>query len=397
MLDAPRRYFAHLTLWVPLIVLFFAVVANLALVPVSPTPASVSSSILTGFVFVISGLGASVCWDAYRVRGVKENLLGVGGTLRLLLWLLSPVVIWSLISFAVLWVLTWVQLGLAVPPAPIGVYLALLMCLAWASLAVALAWSIHSGLALVLATALPFTVTSFTWALSNPLWRHMFGVPSGCCSLGGIINADMVLASSLSLGALIIFAIGITVLPRRTIMAAFTLAISAVSWIGSYAVASRVDNFVAAQPRPLAEQVCEEDMCFWPESTEAEIAANRQALALLFQTMPPQWLPPKTAPLTIADSHIYVGNSPEEHINIVPVGSPLNFQNSDNVPDIYARFVFDMALRAEMIDYDQFFPDADFWQRWAETQESVGQSTTEDIREAIAKGLAEWEQMGETK
>ena len=38
---------------------------------------------------------------------------------------------------------------------------------------------------------LPFTITTFAWTLADPRWRHMFGVPSACCTLSATLNTRM--------------------------------------------------------------------------------------------------------------------------------------------------------------------------------------------------------------
>ena len=58
-------------------------------------------------------------------------------------------------------------------------------------------------------------------------------------------------------------------------------------WFGGSAmIAQSLENFAATQPRDIRESVCRNGMCFWPEHTEEQIAANSAAYDQIRATMP---------------------------------------------------------------------------------------------------------------
>lgn len=384
-----RNQVSHLSVWLPLVVLVFSLYANSSNPPLSPTPFSVSANILMGFVFVISGIGLAACWDAYQMRKVFAELLVGRCRAKLLGWLFTPVIAWTIISFVGLWLQACIQLGEIVPPSGVGFYLALIMCVAWASFGIALAWSLHPALALVLSGVMPFTVTSFAWAVNDSAWRHMFGVPITCCSLGGVISNRMVLASSLGLLTIVLLALVVFLVGRRRAAQAIGLFLAAVLVGGvSYSTATSIDSYAGMQARDASEQICESDICYWPESSTSSIEKNRAALQKLYRTMPHEWLPPTSAPVLVADRRVYIGIITEKHAEFGDLRDPLYFEDIEDTDAIFERFVSVLLARAGIGGVDRATPGSEFWQQWAAAQEPRGNATVEEVRNAVALEVA---------
>ena len=193
-----------------------------------------------------------------------------------------------------------------------------------------------------MAIIMPFTVTSFAWTLPNFRWRHMFGVPSFCCGLSSTLNTNMVLASILCLTsmstigvALILFVRGIPAMQVKRVISGAIMVIGVGGFGGSVMIAQSLENFAATQPRDIRESVCRNGMCFWPEHTEEQIAANSAAYDQIRAPMPAQW-------------------------------SPLPFTYSVDKNEIYGHFA--NILVSRHLGFLIPLIDADNWQKWASHQ-----------------------------
>ena len=123
----------------------------------------------------------------------------------------------------------------------------------------------------------------------------MFGVPFVCCTLLATLNTRMVIASMLCLSgllivglALVVYRSGIPVMqaPRKLVCVVGFIGVCGL--VSSSYVAGTIDNFGASQPRNIAESVCRGNICFWPETVDAEIEANKIAYEQIRATMPAQ-------------------------------------------------------------------------------------------------------------
>ena len=97
------RFIRRPSLWLPGVTIAFSVYASLDAYLTNALPSSVGAFILSGMVFVISGLCVSAAWDAARLHGVAKNLGRRRNMLRLLAWILIPCWIWTALAFGVLW------------------------------------------------------------------------------------------------------------------------------------------------------------------------------------------------------------------------------------------------------------------------------------------------------
>ena len=126
----------------------------------------------------------------------------------------------------------------------------------------------------------------------------MFGVPSACCMLSATLNTRMVIVSMLCLSsiliaglALVVYRSGIPAMQAPRKLVGVVGFIGVCGLVGSSCVAGTIDNFGASQSRNIAESVCRGNICFWPETVDAEIEANKIAYEQIRATMPAQWLP----------------------------------------------------------------------------------------------------------
>ena len=226
-----------------------------------------------------------------------------------------------------------------------------------------------------MAIIMPFMVTSFAWTLPDSRWRHMFGVPSFCCGLSSTLNTNMVLASTLCLTsmstvgvALILFVRGIPAMQVTRVISGVLMVIGVGGFGGSAMIAQSLENFAATQPRDIRESVCRNGMCFWPEHTEEQIAANSAAYDQIRATMPAQWLPP-TSPITPAispDPNFKIGVINESSWMLGEPNSPLPFTDSVDKNEIYGHFA--NILVSRQLGFLIPLIDADNWQKWASHQ-----------------------------
>ena len=259
------RFIRRPSLWLPGVTIAFSVYASLDAYLTNALPSSVGAFILSGMVFVISGLCVSAAWDAARLHGVAKNLGRRRNMLRLLAWILIPCWIWTALAFGVLWAYQMWLFGMVVYPHPLTVLLAALMGFVWSLMGVVFVWVFPRVVGLLLAAVLPFTVTSFAWSLTDYRWRHMFGVPSACCKLSSTLSTQMVFASVLCLSGIaaigasvVAFRRGNSYIPSISVPRVLCGVVSIIG-IGSivYAsvVAQSIENFAAAQPRDTREAI----------------------------------------------------------------------------------------------------------------------------------------------
>ena len=162
------RFIRRPSLWLPGVTIAFSVYASLDAYLTNALPSSVGAFILSGMVFVISGLCVSAAWDAARLHGVAKNLGRRRNMLRLLAWILIPCWIWTALAFGVLWAYQMWLFGMVVYPHPLTVLLAALMGFVWSLMGVVFVWVFPRVVGLLLAAVLPFTVTSFAWSGPEP-------------------------------------------------------------------------------------------------------------------------------------------------------------------------------------------------------------------------------------
>lgn len=228
---------------------------------------------------------------------------------------------------------------------------------------------------LLMAIIMPFMVTSFAWTLPDFRWRHMFGVPSFCCGLSSTLNTNMVLASTLCLTsiatvgvALVLFVRGIPAMQVTRVISGAIMVIGVGGFGGSAMIAQSLENFAATQPRDIRESVCRNGMCFWPEHTEKQIAANSAAYDQIRATMPAQWLPPTspTTPAISPDPNFKIGVINESSWILGEPNSPLPFTDSVDNNEIYGHFA--NILVSRQLRFLIPLIDADNWQKWASHQ-----------------------------
>lgn len=369
------RFIRRPSLWLPGVTIAFSVYASLDAYLTNALPSSVGAFILSGMVFVISGLCVSAAWDAARLHGVAKNLGRRRNMLRLLAWILIPCWIWTAVAFGVLWAYQMWLFGMVVYPHPLTVLLAALMGFVWSLMGVVFVWVFPRVVGLLLATVLPFTVTSFAWSLTDYRWRHMFGVPSACCKLSSTLSTQMVFASVLCLSGIaaigasvVAFRRGNSYIPSISVPRVLCGVVSIIG-IGSivYAsvVAQSIENFAAAQPRDTREAICRDGMCSWPENTDAEIQANRSAYSQILATMPPEWLP-SNDPVIMPDPNYKIGAIDMSLWILGETGSALPFSNSTDPAEAYRHFAGTLAARESELWATAISSDA--WQEWAARQ-----------------------------
>ena len=134
------RFIRRPSLWLPGVTIAFSVYASLDAYLTNALPSSVGAFILSGMVFVISGLCVSAAWDAARLHGVAKNLGRRRNMLRLLAWILIPCWIWTALAFGVLWAYQMWLFGMVVYPHPLTVLLAALMGFVWSLMGVVFVW-----------------------------------------------------------------------------------------------------------------------------------------------------------------------------------------------------------------------------------------------------------------
>ena len=130
------RFIRRPSLWLPGVTIAFSVYASLDAYLTNALPSSVGAFILSGMVFVISGLCVSAAWDAARLHGVAKNLGRRRNMLRLLAWILIPCWIWTALAFGVLWAYQMWLFGMVVYPHPLTVLLAALIGVVWSLMGV---------------------------------------------------------------------------------------------------------------------------------------------------------------------------------------------------------------------------------------------------------------------
>ena len=203
----------------------------------------------------------------------------------------------------------------------------------------------------------------------------MFWVPSFCCGLSSTLNTNMVLASTLCLtslatvgAALVLFVCGIPAMQVTRVISGAIMVIGVGGFGGSAMIAQSLENFAATQPRDIRESVCRNGMCFWPEHTEEQIAANSAAYDQIRATMPAQWLPPMspTTPVIGPDPNFKIGVINESSWMLGEPNSPLPFTDSVDKNEIYGHFA--NILVSRQLGFLIPLIDADNWQKWASNQ-----------------------------
>lgn len=343
-----NRFLARPSLWLPGVAAAFAVFACSKLNLENTLPSSVGSVILRGMTFMTSGLAVSVAWDAARLHEVARIMGRRSQLLKLVGWILIPCWAWILVAFLLLWGYQIIAMDAVIYPHPLTLLLAIIM---------------------------PFMVTSFAWTLPDFRWRHMFGVPSFCCGLSSTLNTNMVLASTLCLTsmatvgiAFILFVRGVPAMQVTRVISGAIMVIGVGGFGGSAMIAQSLENFAATQPRDIRESVCRNGMCFWPEHTEEQIAANSAAYDQIRATMPAQWLPPTspTTPAISPDPNFKIGVINESSWMLGEPNSPLPFTDSVDKNEIYGHFA--NILVSRQLGFLIPLIDADNWQKWASHQ-----------------------------
>ena len=294
-----------------------------------------------------SGLAVSVAWDAAKLHEVVRIMGRRGQVLKLVGWVLIPCWVWILVAFLLLWGYQIMAMDAAIYPHPLTLLLAVIMGTTWSILGIVFVWVLPHIVGLLMAIIMPFTVTSFAWTLPDFRWRHMFGVPSFCCGLSSTLNTNMVLASTLCLTsmatvgiAFILFVRGVPAMQVTRVISGAIMVIGVGGFGGSAMIAQSLENFAAAQPRDIRESVCRNGMCFWPEHTKEQIAANSAAYDQIRATMPAQWLPPTspTTPVISPDPNVKIGVINESSWILGEPNSPLPFTDSVDKNEIYGHF-----------------------------------------------------------
>lgn len=343
-----NRFLARPSLWLPGVAAAFAVFACSKLNLENTLPSSVGSVILRGMTFMTSGLAVSVAWDAARLHEVARIMGRRSQLLKLVGWILIPCWAWILVAFLLLWGYQIIAMDAVIYPHPLTLLLAIIM---------------------------PFMVTSFAWTLPDFRWRHMFGVPSFCCGLSSTLNTNMVLASTLCLTsmatvgiAFILFVRGVPAMQVTRVISGAIMVIGVGGFGGSAMIAQSLENFAATQPRDIRESVCRNGMCFWPEHSEEQIAANSAAYDQIRATMPAQWLPPTspTTPAISPDPNFKIGVINESSWMLGEPNSPLPFTDSVDKNEIYGHFA--NILVSRQLGFLIPLIDADNWQKWASHQ-----------------------------
>lgn len=370
-----NRFLARPSLWLPGVAAAFAVFACSKLNLENTLPSSVGSVILRGMTFMTSGLAVSVAWDAARLHEVARIMGRRSQLLKLVGWTLIPCWAWILVAFLLLWGYQIIAMDAVIYPHPLTLLLAVIMGTTWSILGIVFVWVLPRIVGLLMAIIMPFMVTSFAWTLPDFMWRHMFGVPSFCCGLSSTLNTNMVLASTLCLTsmstvgvALILFVRGIPAMQVTRVISGAIMVIGVGGFGGSAMIAQSLENFAATQPRDIRESVCRNGMCFWPEHTEEQIAANSAAYDQIRATMPAQWLPPTspTTPAISPDLNFKIGVINESSWMLGEPNSPLPFTDSVDKNEIYGHFA--NILVSRQLGFLIPLIDADNWQKWASHQ-----------------------------
>ena len=298
-----------------------------------------------------------------------------GQVLKLVGWTLTPCWVWILVAFLLLWGYQIMAMDASIYPHPLMLLLAVIMGTTWSILVIVSVWVLPRIVGLLMSIIMPFTVTSFAWTLPDFRWRHMFGVPSFCCGLSSTLHTNMVLASIVCLtsiatvdAALVLFVRGIPAMQVTRVISGAIMVIGVGGFGGSAMIAQSLENFAAAQLRDIRESVCRNGMCFWPEHTEEQIAANSAAYDQIRATMPAQWLPP-TPPITPVispDSNLKIGVINESSWMLGEPNSPLPFTDSVDKNEIYGHFA--NILVSRQLGFRIPLIDADNWQKWASNQ-----------------------------
>lgn len=379
-------------LWLPGLTIMFAVFASQETIPIdtlSPSelgsykmPSSVGSFIVEAMCFVISGLCVSAAWDAARMHEVAKHLGRREQLVKVCSWILLPCFFWAACAFITLWAYQLILFRSFVYPHPFTILLGAMVGITWSVMGIVFAWLLPRIVALLAAVILPFTITTFAWTLADPRWRHMFGVPSACCTLSATLNTRMVIASMLCLSgllivglALVVYRSGIPVMqaPRKLVCVVGFIGVCGL--VSSSYVAGTIDNFGASQPRNIAESVCRGNICFWPETVDAEIEANKIAYEQIRATMPAQWLPQEGV-IIGPDRNYRVGVVEGPDLILGDRGAPLLFVNDVDTARIYRLFAWVLTAR-ELGGFTTFGIDEQAWQQWAAAQKKP--ATPEEV------------------
>ncbi|MFD5868456.1 hypothetical protein ACFWGD_07575 [Corynebacterium sp. NPDC060344] len=347
-------------------------------------PETVGATALQALTYFISALCVCAAWEAVRFRAIASGLARPPSLLKLVLDRLWPLWMWTAVAFLLLCLDQGSRAGSVVVPHPLTMVLAAVLGIVWPIVGLAFGLRLPRAVGLVLAAAIPFTVTSFAWSLPDYRWRHMFGVPTGCCNTSATISSDMVLASMLCLGAIALSSIAVIGLmrgrreiPGARLPAGMGLAIIVVAGtaiLGANSVAVGMHNFVAQQSRGIDEMVCSEGICHWPEATPEQIRANRAAFDMLASSMPPEWLP-DDKPLIMPDQQYRYGAIDLTLEEYGPIGAPLRFIEYTDPVEIHRSYV-DLLFR-RVGRGDATNAEASEWWEWASRRTSP--ATPEEV------------------
>ncbi len=229
-----------------------------------------------GYYYTLGpALAGYSAWDMSRFRILMAQRQSTNDLWKTVLRRLSAPA--ALAFLSVLLVMSYYG-GLSTSQAWAGTFLAGLQTLLWVFLGTTLSLYVHPLVSLPAAIFIPWFLTGYPGAMSDPTWRQMFGQPiGGCCMVDSMIDPVTIRSSTVTLGLLLAACLILTHIrlkgaPFRAsgTVAAVVLVISAVT-IG-YSL-GKSGNFMNSVARSDA-RICNDHVCFWPESDQTMVDTN---------------------------------------------------------------------------------------------------------------------------
>ncbi|WP_297005038.1 hypothetical protein [uncultured Corynebacterium sp.] len=230
-----------------------------------------------GFFYTLGpALAGFSAWDMSRFRA----LLGQrGSTVDLWRTVLHRLAAPSLV--AMLFVLLFMGLsgGLSTSQAWTGVLLTALLTFLWTFFGSTLGIYLPLVISLPIAVFVPWVLTAYPQALSDPAWRQMFGqAVGGCCAVDAMIDPVTIRSSTVTLGLLLMACLFLlqarfsdTAIRRGGAVTAAVLVLAA---LATGHTIGKSGNFMNTEPRPSNERACDDRVCVWPESDRSMVAIN---------------------------------------------------------------------------------------------------------------------------
>ncbi|MBC2681258.1 ABC transporter permease [Corynebacterium sp. 4HC-13] len=162
----------------------------------------------------------------------------------------------------------------------LGVAFTVVHAVTWMAFGMALGLYLPFAIAVAAGLFIPFVLTAYPLSSSDVAWRQMFGQPYGsCCSVSQFIDPVLWIPSAMVLGSIFVWSLlficsyrGIKF--RDWIIRASSVVVLLLFVVTGYFYGS-TGNYDSAISRPTSAMICEQNICFWPETPEQEVKANK--------------------------------------------------------------------------------------------------------------------------